>query len=80
MFFQISMMQIFINNQFTQYNKKILWLSKEVSKKYDFKYSWANSGGVFIRKQEGRQGYKISNFEIMQQLDVNKSITDLWEA
>jgi len=37
---------IFINDQLTQYNKKLLWLAKEVSKKYDFKYSWANSGGV----------------------------------
>jgi len=51
-----------------------------VSKKYDFKYSWANSDGAFIRKQEGGQVYKISNFEILQQLDVNKSITALWEV
>jgi len=73
-------MPIFINDQLTQYNKKLLWLAKEVSKKYGFKYSWANSGGVYIRKHEGGQVYKISNFEILQQLDVNKSITALWDA
>lgn len=62
-------------------NLKLLWLAKEVSKKYGFKYSWANSGGVYyIRKHEGGQVYKISNFEILQQLDVNKIITALWEA
>lgn len=71
--------QIFINDQLTQYNKKLLWLSKELCKRYKFKYTWANNGGVFIRKQEGEQVFKILNIETLQQLDVNKCITTLWE-
>ncbi|KAL4154500.1 hypothetical protein QTP88_000362 [Uroleucon formosanum] len=36
--------------------------AKEVSKKYGFKYSWANSGGVYIRKHEGGRCTKSSTW------------------
>lgn len=34
--------KIFINDQLTRHNKKLLWISKEVAKNYNYKYTWAN--------------------------------------
>eukprot|EP00102_Acyrthosiphon_pisum_P027764 XP_016664974.1 PREDICTED: uncharacterized protein LOC100568547 isoform X5 [Acyrthosiphon pisum] len=71
--------KVFINDQLTQNNKKLLWLAKEVVKYYNHKYTWANMSGVFIRKQDGGQIFKIQNLEALQKIDVEKKIVALWE-
>jgi len=56
--------KIFINDQITQYNKKLLRLANKMSKNYyNFTYEWTNKGRVFLHKQEGGQVYTISKFE-----------------
>eukprot|EP00102_Acyrthosiphon_pisum_P014634 XP_008184780.1 PREDICTED: RNA-directed DNA polymerase from mobile element jockey-like [Acyrthosiphon pisum] len=47
----------------------LLWTAKEIAKNYNFKYTWSNSGGIFIRKQMDGQAFKISNLEILQKMD-----------
>lgn len=70
---------IYINDQLTHYNKKLLWTAKEVAKNYNFKYTWANSGGIFIRKQMDGQAFKISNLEILRKIDEEQKVKVLWE-
>lgn len=70
---------IYINDQLTHYNKKLLWTAKEVAKNYNFKYTWANSGGIFIRKQINGQAFKISNLEILRKMDEEQKVKVLWE-
>lgn len=71
--------KIFINDQLTQSNKKLLWLAKEVGKYYNHKYTWANLSGVFVRKQEGEKIFKIQNLEALQKIDVEKKILAVWK-
>lgn len=71
--------KVFINDQLTQNNKKLLWLAKEVGKYYNHRYTWANMSGVFVRKVEGEQFFKIQNLEILQKMDAEKKITSLWD-
>lgn len=55
-----------------QNNKRLLWLAKEVAKCYNYKYTWANMAGVFVRKLGGGQIFKIQNLDILQKIDVEK--------
>lgn len=71
--------KVFINDQLTQNNKKLLWLAKEVGKYYNHRYTWANMSGVFVRKVEGGQIFKIQNLEVLQKMDAEKNITSLWD-
>jgi hypothetical protein len=57
--------KIFINDQLTRHNKKLLWISKESAKNYNYKYTWANMSGIFMRKGEGEQVTKIHNLETL---------------
>lgn len=59
--------QIYFNDRLTQYNKKLLWLAKELFKSYNFKSTRTNNGGVFIRKQEREKVYKILSIGTLQQ-------------
>lgn len=72
--------KIFINDQLTSHNKKLLWFSKEVAKNYNYKYTWANMRGIFMRKGEGDQVIKIHNLETLQKMDQNKKISELWDS
>ncbi|XP_025412571.1 uncharacterized protein LOC112685029 [Sipha flava] len=69
--------KVYLNDQLTQYNKKLFWLAREVTKCYDYEYKWANLTGIFMAKQG--QIFKISNLEELQKLDVEKKINALWE-
>uniref|UniRef100_A0A2S2P2T8 Zinc finger PHD-type domain-containing protein n=1 Tax=Schizaphis graminum TaxID=13262 RepID=A0A2S2P2T8_SCHGA len=71
--------KVFINDQLTHNNKKLLWLAKETAKYYSHKYTWANLTGIFVRKIEGGQIFKIQNLEALQKMDVEKKITALWD-
>ncbi|KAL5245917.1 hypothetical protein ACI65C_013325 [Semiaphis heraclei] len=71
--------KVFINDQLTQNNKKLLLLVKEVAKYYNYKYTWANLSGVFVRKQNGGQIFKIQNVEALQKIDVEKKVVTIWE-
>ena len=70
---------VFINDQLTKENKRLLWLSKEFSKTYGYRFVWSNSGGVYLKKQEGEQVIKIQTTQILQNLDIDKKVSALWE-
>ncbi|XP_025422472.1 uncharacterized protein LOC112692123 [Sipha flava] len=48
--------RIYLNDQLSMENKKILWATKQVASKYCYKYVWSNSIGVFLKKKEGDTG------------------------
>jgi len=70
--------KIFINDQLIRHNKKLLWIFKEVAKNYNYKYTWANMSGIFMRKEDVEQVIKIHNLEILQK--INKKIFVLWDS
>lgn len=69
---------VYINSMLTKENRKLLWLSKQFIKEYNLKFSWANSSGVFIKKDEAVKAMKISSIEQLRQLDTNNNINQLW--
>jgi len=71
--------KIFINDQLTKENKRLFWLTKEISKTYGYRFVWSNSGGVYLKKQEGEQVIKIQTTQILQNLDTDKKVSALWE-
>jgi len=58
----------------TTESRKIFWLGKKVSKKYNYNYIWANGGGIFLKKAEGHFGTRISNISQLRFIDVEKEI------
>ncbi|CAI6370886.1 unnamed protein product [Macrosiphum euphorbiae] len=70
---------VFTNDQLTKENKRLLWLSKEFSKTYGYRFVWSNSGGVYLKKQEMEQVIKIPTTQILQNLDTDKKVSALWE-
>lgn len=72
--------QIFINDQLTPHNKKLLWISKKVARNYNYKFTWANMNGIFLRKGNGEQVIKIHNLETLQKMDQNRKIAELWDS
>lgn len=68
---------VYINDQLTDYNKRLFWLAKEVSKYYNYEHTWANMTGIFI-SNEGKY-LRISNLKTLQKLDVEMKISALWE-
>ncbi|KAE9525887.1 hypothetical protein AGLY_013936, partial [Aphis glycines] len=51
---------IYMNDQLSTYNKKILWVAKQVAKNYYFKFVWTNINGVFMKIKEGNTGIRVS--------------------
>jgi len=68
---------VFINDQLTAENRKILWLGKQVSNKYKYNYIWANGGDIFLKKEEGHFGTRIRNISQLRAIDVEKEIAQL---
>jgi len=54
-------------------------LTKEISKTYGYKFVWSNSGGVYLKKQEGEQVIKIQTTQFLQNIDTDKKVSALWE-
>ncbi|CAI6374135.1 unnamed protein product [Macrosiphum euphorbiae] len=70
--------RVFINDQLSYNNKKLRWLAKLVGTQYGFKYTWANSSGVYMRKNDGQVGVKITTSHQLMDLDTDKKISELW--
>ncbi|VVC36151.1 Hypothetical protein CINCED_3A002300 [Cinara cedri] len=41
---------IYVNEQLSVVNRKMFWLAKQISKKYNIDYVWENGSGVFLEK------------------------------
>lgn len=48
--------KIYLNDQLSIGNRKILWFTKQITANYNFKYVWTNSSGVFLKKADGEMG------------------------
>ena len=44
------MTKLYVNENLTQYRKKLLWKTKELTKKYHYAYLWTTNGKVFVKK------------------------------
>lgn len=69
---------IYVNEQLSVVNRKIYWLAKQIAKKYNYEYVWANGSGVFLKKAEGMYGVRICNLSQLMSIDTEKSIDQLW--
>ncbi|KAF0747866.1 Uncharacterized protein FWK35_00020960, partial [Aphis craccivora] len=52
-------------------------LAKQFTKTYNWKYVWANSDGVYIRKKEGEQIMKLHSVDDVHKLDIKNKIGHL---
>lgn len=61
------------------FNRKLFWMAKQVALKYNFKFTWENSSGVFIKKTEGAIGTRVNSITQLMDIDKNKQIECLWQ-
>ena len=59
--------RIFINDELTAKNRKILWLAKQKAKEHKWKYVWIKDGKILVRKDENS-----SPLQIIEEDDVNQ--------
>ena len=45
-----GMTKLYVNENLTQYRKKLLWKTKELTKKYHYAYLWTTNGKIFVKK------------------------------
>ncbi|CAI6353014.1 unnamed protein product [Macrosiphum euphorbiae] len=57
--------------------RKIFWLTKQLSKEYNWKYVWANSNGVYLRKTDGDVPIKIQSIKDISGYDVENKLAHL---
>lgn len=69
---------VYINDQLTKDNKRVFWLTRLVSKTYNYRFTWANHSGVFIKRDEGSRIIKIISINQLKELDTQKNVTQLW--
>lgn len=48
---------IYVNEQLFVVNNKIFWLAKQIAKKYNYEYVWANGSEVFMKKRKVNMVY-----------------------
>jgi hypothetical protein len=61
-------------------NSKLFWLSKLLSKMYDFKYIWANSSGVFMKKNESSHSFRVISINQLIKIDIEKKVVQLYDS
>lgn len=52
---------IYINDQLTSYNRRLLWTAKTKAKECNWKFVWVRSGSICARKNENSQLIMITN-------------------
>jgi len=72
--------KIFINDQLSKGNKRLFWLSKLLSKIYDFKYTCTNSSGVFMKKNESSHSFRVISVNKFIKVDVDKKVAQLYDG
>ncbi|XP_075167642.1 uncharacterized protein LOC142239750 [Haematobia irritans] len=65
---------IYINDQLTATNRRLLWLAKTKAKESGWKYIWVKNGMIFARKSEHTNAILINNnsdIDLICQSEVN---------
>lgn len=52
---------IYVNEQLSVANRKLYWFAKQIVKKYNYNYVWANGSRVLMKKAESMYGVRICN-------------------
>lgn len=68
----------YINDQLRKDNKRIFWLTRLVSRTYNYCFTWANHSGVFLKRDEGSRIIKIISINQLKELDTQKNVTQIW--
>lgn len=53
---------IYVNEQLTPYNRRLLWQTKTRAKECNWKFVWVKNGSIFVRKIENSPAIIINNF------------------
>ena len=65
-----GMTKLYVNENLTQYRKKLLWKTKELTKKYHYAYLWTTNGKIFAKKNEKDEPKIIQSENDYQKLVV----------
>ena len=65
-----GMTKLYVNENLTQYRKKLLWKTKELTKKYHYAYLWTTNGKIFVKKNEKDEPRIIQSENDYQKLVV----------
>lgn len=52
---------IFLNDELTPYNRKLLWMAKTKAKESGWKFIWVKNGNIYARKNENSPLTNINN-------------------
>ena len=55
------MTKLFLNENLTYYQKKLLWSTKRAAKANNYKYFWIASGKMFVKKNDTAPIIAIQN-------------------
>lgn len=70
--------KIYIIDQLSVGNKKLFWLSKLSSKVYDFKYTWSNAYGVFTKKNDSSNSFRVNYVRKLIKIDIENKVVQLY--
>ena len=66
-----GMTKLYVNENLTQYSKRLLWKTKKLTKKY-YAYLWTTNGKIFVKKNE-----KDEQRIIQSENDYKKLVVEL---
>lgn len=59
---------VFINDQLTPNNHKLLWLTKNKSREANWKFVWTRNGNIYAKKDESNKPLIISNLDDIEKI------------
>lgn len=59
---------LFLNENLTQANKELFWMTRVKAKEMKYKYVWTKNGKIFARKEEGSSLVKVVTKDDIQKL------------
>lgn len=62
---------IYVNDELTPNNRRLLWMSKTKAKECNWKYVWVRDGHIFARKSEGSSHIVINNASDIELITVS---------
>lgn len=62
---------IYISETMTPTTKQLHYLSREIKRKYNFKFCWVSNGRVFLKKSEDQPAVLVKSTEKIEEI-INK--------
>ncbi|KAF6217036.1 hypothetical protein GE061_001389 [Apolygus lucorum] len=70
--------RLYFNDRLTLYNKRLLWLAKQVAREYNYAYVWSREGDILMKKDEQSRPIRIPSPQMLQRMDKNMKLADLF--